>query len=117
MTQSKKSTEQKGASKSKKTQHFILSRWVKTEAEIPVHEETLAYTINGKFHEFDLIHNFNMLNLDIDKAFEEWAKQTGTHTIDDFCRFVMEQATDKIELICFPKAKWVEFQAEQERNS
>ena len=117
MKQRKKATKQENASKSQKMQPSILSRWAKTENEIPVHEETLAYSINGMLHEFDLIHNFNMLNLDIDIAFEEWAKQTRTHTIDNFCRFVMEHATDNIQIICFPGAKWIEFQNEQRSNS
>jgi hypothetical protein len=95
----------------------ILERWAKTESEIPVHEETLAYSINGKLHEYDLIHNFNMLNLDIDKAFIEWAKQTSSHNILDFCHFVMSQSTDEIKLICFPKQAWSEFQREQELNT
>ena len=45
---------------------------VKEDNEITVHQETIELKVNGKTAEFRLIHNFNMLNLDIRKAITEW---------------------------------------------
>ncbi len=91
----------------------ILIRWAKIDNEIAVHEETLYLKINGRDVEFRLLHNFNMLNLDIYAAIEEWSRNTNQPDIDDFCKFVLSQAPEGIELICYPKESWDEFQLGQ----
>jgi len=78
-----------------------------------LHEETVSFTLNGLEFNFQLIHNFHVLYLDIYKDIEEWANQTSEYTIDSFCYFVLGQEAEE-RLICYPAEKWHEF--ENSRN-
>lgn len=91
----------------------IFQRWSKEEKNIPVHQETISFEINGKHYDFPLIHNFNFHFLDIYKAHEEWAKQASSYTVLDFCRYVMLQPSGKKQIICFPEDEWNDFQLNQ----
>lgn len=95
----------------------ILKRWAKKEQCVAIHEETLAFTINGKWHEFEIYHNLHFYNLDIYLALEEWAKITKIHTALSFCGFIMSEKADNLKLVCVPKKEWMEFQKKSDEDS
>lgn len=89
-----------------------MHRWAKEESELPIHEETISFELNGRPMEFTFFHNFHVLKLDIYKAFDEWAQQTAKPTALDFCGYVMSEEFEP-RIVCVSKEEWNEFQLNQ----
>ena len=68
--------------------------------------DTILFKANGEDFQFDVVHNLNDFNLDIEAAFLSWYPRAKNFTIQSFCNYVVSKDNQNIR--CITKKRYNE---------